>query len=133
MKDFSIENNGVRIAKETTTRGVEKFNLEVPNIFTVKEGRSKLTGGITVKSKESGRTLTVAVEVKLCASGNEFITSGRLSDFLEKKGVTIKDIEDLVKIIGAEMVLGTIDGKDEALNRFCPLIENLKTTFSEEN
>lgn len=118
MKDFIIAtDSGVKLEKKTTGHGVEKLNLEVPNVFQIKEGRSKATGGFSVKTKETNRSFVLSIEARIDLTGKNFVNSnGRLSDLLDKHGVDFNDLTQLVNEISAGAAIGsTFNSKEEFL------------------
>ena len=132
MKDFNVKQDGVEIKKETINNGnTEKLSIEIPNMITVKEGRSKMSGGLSVRTRESGRSITLTLEVKINTSGKLFTSPVKLSDLIEGLGITEEDMGDFAKEIGKCAVVGTFEGKEAILAWVTPFLEKVKGALNE--
>ena len=131
MKDFDVKIDGVEIKKETVNNGnVEKFSLDIPNVVTVKEGKSTISGGLSVRTRETSKTVTLTLEVKVNTSGRKFAPSTKLSELLEGLGVTEEDMKDFAQEISKGAVVGTLDGKAAAIAWAAPFLYKLKESIS---
>lgn len=133
MKDFDVKIDGVEIKKETVGKGnVEKLSLEIPNIVTIKEGRSTMSTGFSMRTRETSKSVTFTLEVKINTSGKKFALPTKLSELLEGLGITEEDMEDLAREISKEAVVGILDGKEAAIAWATPLFEKVKKSFDKD-
>ena len=133
MKDFDVKIDGVEIKKETVGKGnVEKLSLEIPNIVTIKEGRSTMSTGLSMRTRETSKSVTFTLEVKINTSGKKFALPSKLSELLEGLGITEEDMKDLAQEISKEAVVGTLDGTAAAIAWATPLFEKVKKSLDKD-
>lgn len=114
MKDFSIEQDGVKLQKKTDGRKTETFALEIPEMVNVKVGRSGLVVALAVNTKETNSGLLINIEAKAKPSG-KFKSKSRASDLLDKGGVTPEDMKKVLEVILQNTIKGTFSSTEELL------------------